>query len=532
MRPLRLGAVAVLVVAIVVLLAADVRAWPAALERGDAAYAIARAAGRWSRRHLGDFAENLLGVSTTSPRCGSPARPVATYQHLNDALEVQTGREVAINALAGPASAADPRLAAQARTLLGILTFSEASNGGGISQTAIADFTDAIRVDPGDSAAKFDRCRTACRRGTGPVSGTAHRSCRLIGWGARQRLLMMVTTAPGRAPPRWRHCCSAPPSTCCRSGCGNGSWWTRRGGGWAAAKVAVAALAVMLLGPAAAQPVLDRPDCRADARSDVAVLFVLDTSPHGRWPLRRSRPLPTRLARAKRAALRPRAAIPDVPAVAWPRSLIRVLPDLLPVPDGRRASTRSSSVGLRLKIRHRLRRATNATSYAALDDIAAGNYFTKRTTRRVIVLLTDGESNPFDFGSPRSQAPARRPVLPLPRDPASWNQNEAVFDPDQRTARAQQLPTPIRPDVLLAQLPASALGGRSFEESQSNGAASYLREGRGPRAYFARATAAPASGRWSPYIAGLAILLLLISVVPAGVVRRCRLAARRRRQAE
>lgn len=185
LKALRLGAVAVLVVVAIVasLLASDVRAWPVSLERGDAAYAIASQQARWSpATHLGDFAETLLGVSedvaarVALRRYSEVAR---LRQHLNDALQVQTEREVAINALAGPASAADPRLAAQARTLLGILTFSEASHGGGISQTdtAIADFTDAIRVDPSDTAAKFDlelllRLSVAQghRRGTGPVN--------------------------------------------------------------------------------------------------------------------------------------------------------------------------------------------------------------------------------------------------------------------------------------------------------------------------------------------------------------------------
>lgn len=184
-RPLRLGAVAVLVVVAIVasLLAADVRAWPVSLERGDAAYAIAPKQARWSpATHFGDFAENLLGVSddvAARVALRRYSQVAGLHQHLNDALEVQTERELAINALAGPASAADPRVAAQARTLLGILTFSEASSGGGISQTdaAIADFTDAIRVDPGDSAAKFDlelllRLSAAHghRRGTGPVN--------------------------------------------------------------------------------------------------------------------------------------------------------------------------------------------------------------------------------------------------------------------------------------------------------------------------------------------------------------------------
>jgi hypothetical protein len=170
--------------------------------------------------------------------------------------------------------------------------------------------------------------------------------------------------------------------------------------------------------------------------------------------------------------------------------------------------------------------AANATSYTALDNIASGDYFTRRTTRRVIVLLTDGESNPFDPAqlahklSP--QAGYRFLAIRF------WNQNEAVFDPDGRREPGYH-PDPTG-RVLLAQL-ASALGGRSFEESQSNSAAaSYLRQivGRGS---VGRAHGMPGRQVLAPYVAGLAILLLLVGAVPSEVGRRCRLAFRRGRKA-
>jgi hypothetical protein len=185
LRALRLGIAGVLLALAVVaaLLAADVRAWPAALERGDATYSVAPGQARWTpTTHLGSFAATLLGVSDDVAARVALRRfsqVAGLHQHLNDALDVQTERAGAINALDGPASSADPTLAAQARTLLGILTFSEAAQGGGISQTnaAIADFTDAVRVDPGNSAAKFDlelllrlSAASGHRRGTGPVN--------------------------------------------------------------------------------------------------------------------------------------------------------------------------------------------------------------------------------------------------------------------------------------------------------------------------------------------------------------------------
>ena len=57
-----------------------------------------------------------------------------------------------------PRSTPTRAVASQARTLLGILSFGASAQGAGPSQVdaAIADFTDAIRADPGNEAAKFD----------------------------------------------------------------------------------------------------------------------------------------------------------------------------------------------------------------------------------------------------------------------------------------------------------------------------------------------------------------------------------------
>lgn len=185
MTALRLVAVAILAALAVLaaLLGGDVRAWPVALERGDALYSVSPRHAQWTpATHLGNFAETLLGTADdVAVRAAlQHYRQVATLQeHLDDALEVQTQREAAINALDAPAGSTDPQVAAQARTLLGILIFSEASEGGGVSQTdaAITSFTDAVRIDPGDAAAKFDLelllrliAAHGHRRGTGPVN--------------------------------------------------------------------------------------------------------------------------------------------------------------------------------------------------------------------------------------------------------------------------------------------------------------------------------------------------------------------------
>jgi hypothetical protein len=186
MTALRLAAIAVLAAVAVIasLLAADVRAWPVALGRGDSVYAISPARAEWTpTTRLGDHSKTLLGTAEdVSARLALQRyRHVAGHQQqLNDALGVQTQRAAAIGTLSGPANSADRQIAAQARTLLGILAFDEAAQGGGVSQTdtAIADFSDAVRIDPGDTAAKFDlelllRLGAAHghKRGTGLANG-------------------------------------------------------------------------------------------------------------------------------------------------------------------------------------------------------------------------------------------------------------------------------------------------------------------------------------------------------------------------
>ena len=164
MTGLRLAAIAVLAAASVIaaLLAADVRAWPAALESGDAVYAISPGRARWiPATNLGGLSNTLLGTADdVSARLALQGYRHAAdlQQQLGNAFPVPTQRLAAINALSGPASSANPQVAAQARTLLGILTFAEATAGGGVSptDTAIADFADAVRVEPDDTAAKFD----------------------------------------------------------------------------------------------------------------------------------------------------------------------------------------------------------------------------------------------------------------------------------------------------------------------------------------------------------------------------------------
>jgi hypothetical protein len=147
---------------LVALLAADVRAWPAALDGGDGVYAATPGRATWTpSTRLGGLAGELLGVhGDVAQRRALQLYSVASglHQRLDNAIDVQTARARALNALASAARDPDPRHASQALTLLGISTFGASASGGNQNQVdaAIADFTDAIRADPTDVFAKFD----------------------------------------------------------------------------------------------------------------------------------------------------------------------------------------------------------------------------------------------------------------------------------------------------------------------------------------------------------------------------------------
>ncbi|HEX4035534.1 MAG TPA: vWA domain-containing protein [Solirubrobacteraceae bacterium] len=270
-----------------------------------------------------------------------------------------------------------------------------------------------------------------------------------------------------------------------------------------------AAVAVALLGLAAAQPALTDASV-VRTRTGIAALFVVDTSQSMAASLTPTSP--TRLARAITAAVQLRAAIPEVPA-GVATFTDRVLPDLLPVADvaGFDAVARQA---VTIEDPPPTTQAVRSTNYTALSDIATGNYFAPGVKRRVIVLLTDGESNPFNPGALADQLGGRQGYRFLAI--RFWNQDEAVYDANGRPEPAYH-PDPTG-RVLLDEL-ALALGGRAFEESGTQAAASYLRTivGTGPTAGTRRILGQEAL---APYVVGVALALLLVIVLPPGLLRR------------
>jgi hypothetical protein len=229
---------------------------------------------------------------------------------------------------------------------------------------------------------------------------------------------------------------------------------------------------VVLLGVAAAQPAVVRESSQR-VRTDAQALFVLDVS----RSMAAARPgSPTRLERARAAAQRLRASIPEVEAgVATLTD--RVLPDLLPISD---VSSFDRTLERSVQIEEPPPRSTavRATSYAALEDVPAGNYFVPDAKKRVLVLLTDGETQPLDE-SRVGRAFAERGEPILLESIRFWNAGESIRD------SAGTVDDAYRPDpsgaLALANL-ASATAGSAFDENDLDGAATELQRalGEGP----------------------------------------------------
>jgi von Willebrand factor type A domain len=267
--------------------------------------------------------------------------------------------------------------------------------------------------------------------------------------------------------------------------------------------VAVTALAatVGVLAVAAAQPALAH-DVTRSVRTDVQVQFVVDVS--GSMAASSSPTAPTRLDRAIAGAQHARAAIPNVEAgVATLTD--RVLPDLLPVADQAAFdATLTRAVGIEQPPPDVT--AVNATSFDALSDVVTGNYFVPTARKRIVVLLTDGESRAFDAASV-ARVYSSRPGVELVAL-RFWGAHDAIY------LHSGRIDPGYRPDpaggLALHQL-AVATGGRTFDGSQLSAAEATLQKlvGNGPR----RPTTAATRGftPLAPYVALLALVPLAVA---------------------
>jgi len=158
--------------------------------------------------------------------------------------------------------------------------------------------------------------------------------------------------------------------------------------------VAQAALALALLpalvAVAAAQPVVVR-EQTVKERGDAQAFVVIDTSDSMRASL--GPHTPTRLARAKRLALRLERALGNVP-VGIATMTDRVLPDLMPTTDTALFDrTIAQSVGINEPPPSQQYQHNRATNLQALVPVVGSHFYSDAVKRRLLVVLTDGEAS-------------------------------------------------------------------------------------------------------------------------------------------
>jgi hypothetical protein len=219
-----------------------------------------------------------------------------------------------------------------------------------------------------------------------------------------------------------------------------------------------------LLGIAAAQPVVETTRT-APERTDVQALVMVDVS---RSMLAAGGPgAPTRFERAREIALELRASVPEVPfGVASITD--RVLPHLFPTTD---RALYTSTLRRALDIEKPPPGAfylTHATNLNSLRAVPEKGYFPPSAKRRVLVVLTDGETQALEPGL--EQAFRRRPRV------------ETVFvhlsRPDERIYETGVAEGGYRTDPGSAaslDRAAALVGGRVFEEDDIAGVTSAVR---------------------------------------------------------
>jgi hypothetical protein len=156
--------------------------------------------------------------------------------------------------------------------------------------------------------------------------------------------------------------------------------------------LAVAVLAIVaagiFLGLAAAQPVVGRTS-QIEERTDAESFVVVDVSRS--MLARASSGAPTRLERAEGVARILRRATPEL-RMGVASLTDRVLPHLFPNVDGEVfEATVEKSLGIE-QPPPRSSFATTATDLGALAAIRTHRYFSETARKRILVVLTDGES--------------------------------------------------------------------------------------------------------------------------------------------
>ena len=224
-----------------------------------------------------------------------------------------------------------------------------------------------------------------------------------------------------------------------------------------------------LAGVAAAQPVLDRSKVVRE-RADAEAFFVLDTSRS--MLAAAAADEPTRIERGRRIARELRARIPEVPA-GLASLTDRTLPHLFPTVDPSAfESTLSRAIGIE-RPPPSVFYSAHATDLCALWAVGTSGFFSPDVRKRVLVALTDGETQEL------------RPALGALRDAGVhtvfvhvWGADEAIFATSKPEPQYRPDPSSER---ALAQA-AEVVDGEVFGEDEVGAAAAHVRAelGTGP----------------------------------------------------
>jgi hypothetical protein len=218
--------------------------------------------------------------------------------------------------------------------------------------------------------------------------------------------------------------------------------------------VASLVLLPALVAVAATQPVVVRQEL-VHERADAQAFFVLDTSTSMRAQAAPGRP--TRLDRAKKLALRLRAAIPDVP-VGIASMTDRVLPNVMPTTDPALfARALALSVGVDRPPPSQPYSRGRATNLQALSPVIAGHFFSPLANRRLLVVFTDGESQKLSL---YLQVTLQRRVAIV--FVHTWRPDERIFTKRRADPNYRSDPT----STALLQQAAKLTGGTSIDESR------------------------------------------------------------------
>jgi von Willebrand factor type A domain len=217
---------------------------------------------------------------------------------------------------------------------------------------------------------------------------------------------------------------------------------------------AALALVPALLGIAATQPVVESNDSRPE-RTDAQAFFVLDTSRSMLASAGASSP--TRFERARAAVHALRNALPEIP-VGLASVTDRVLPHLFPTTDARVfAATLDEAMGVDRPPGALF--LTLSTSIEALGAIPRANYFSPLAEKRLLVVLTDGETR--EVGPELAQPFQRRPRIET-LFVRFWDADERIYE----TGAAESGYVPVVAGGPRLAQASSLVGGRVYSEQE------------------------------------------------------------------